>query len=242
MGVGGTFGNLSIVRQFMRGIYNVNPPKPRYSGVWDPQIVLDFLVKWSPARKISIKKLTLKTVMLILLVTGQRGQIIKALNTDAMEVSSSRFVFYISNKDLKQGRPGYRPEPIKLRAFPGDKRLCVHRYLVVYLERTLENRGKEKSVFLTFSKPYRAATRDTVSRWVKTVLKLAGIDITKYGPGSTRAAAVSKAEQQGAPVDDILKAGGWTRQSTFQKFYKKTVVKEQGIDEYVLRKGKKREN
>ena len=205
---GGSFGDHPYVRVFMKGVFNKKPPTPRYVTVWDPEIVLKMLKGWSPAHKLTLRKLTLKLIMLILLVTGQRGQILLALNMEAMEINNKEFKFKIKGADLKQGRRGYKPEILRLKAFPADKRICVHRYLSVYLQRTEDIRGTEKAVILTTTKPHHKVSRDTISRWVKTVLSKAGIDMKEYGPGSTRAAAVSKAKHAGASVDEILKGGG----------------------------------
>ena len=230
---GQSFGELFLVRKFMRGVYNMKPPTPRYCETWDPQIVLNFLKSWSPAKKISLKKLTWKLVMLILLSTGQRGQIIKALNVDQMTISPGKVTFLIDNKDLKQGRPGYKADPIVFKAFPADKRICVFQYLTVYLQRTLDIRGAHKQVILTTVKPHLPASRDTVSRWVRLVLQRAGIDCTKFKAGSTRAAAVSKAAKNGAHVDEIMRAAGWTQESTFTKWYKKPVKQRKQFGDFV---------
>ena len=65
-----------------------------------------------------------------------------------------------------------------------------------------------------------------------------GVDTARYGSGSTRAAATSKVLAEGAPLDMILSSGGWTRPSTFQRFYARPVggrvLAEYVIQSYVL--------
>ena len=161
--------------------------------------------------------------MLILLTTSQRPQIIKALSIDNMQASPGAYKFVIDGKDLKQGRPGYKPERLVLRTYPCDRRLCVHNYLSVYLQKTLDFRGKNRNLILTTKKPFKPATTNTVSRWVKTVLNEAGVDTDVYKPGSTRMAAASKAKRGGVPLDEILKQGGWTRRTTFADFYDRPI-------------------
>ena len=230
-----SFGNIKVVKQFMKGIYNENPPKPKYAKIWDPDQVLKLLRMWSPAEKLEFKRLTMKTVMLVLLVSGQRGQILRAMTVENMDIQTGKYIFHIENADIKQGRPGFKLEPIVLRGYPADRRLCIHTYLTKYLERTLEKRGEIKELFITTTKPYKVASRDTISRWLKSVLRLAGIDTNQFGAGSTRSASTSKAKQQGATLDQIMKAGGWTQTSTFQRFYHKALVKENSLDEFVLK-------
>ena len=222
---GSKFGDHHLVKLFMKGIFNTDPPKPRYIDTWDPEVVLKLLMTWSPAHKLSLGKLTKKVVMLILLVTGQRGQIIKALNTNNMSITATRYKFYVDNLDIKQGRPGYKPEPVVLRKYPANKQLCVYHYMTVYLKRTLDLRGETKDVFITTVKPFKPVSRDTISNWVKDTLSKAGINITKFKPGSTRSASCSKALKQGAPIDEIIKAGGWSTPSTFSKWYARPVKK-----------------
>ena len=73
-----------------------------------------------------------------------------------------------------------------------------------------------------------------MSNWVKSVLKLSGIDIVKFGAGSTRSASTSKATEQGAPLDVVLNTAGWTQVSTFAKFYDKPIMKEDQLGHYIL--------
>lgn len=37
-------GEHSLVKRFMRGVFNINPSFPRYSSTWDVRQVLDYLV------------------------------------------------------------------------------------------------------------------------------------------------------------------------------------------------------
>jgi hypothetical protein len=208
----------------MKGVGNIHPPGPRYKEIWDTDMVLKKLKgkDWIPARKISLNTLTWKVVTLILLSTGQRPQILRALNVEKMQITSEHFAFDIDNSQLKQGRLGYKPEKVILKKFT-DKRICVYRYLTVYLERTLDLRGKEKQLFLTLKKPHKAASQDTLSRWVKTTLDKVGVNIKEFKAGSTRAAATSKAKACGGTLEEILKAGGWSKETTFSRWYDRPV-------------------
>ena len=88
---------------------------------------------------------------------------------------------------------------------------------------------------MSYSKPHKAFGRDTISRWVKTVLSSAGIDTKKFRPHSTRAAAVSSANNASVPLDEILSTAGWSSESTFAKFYNKPVVRESHFASSVLK-------
>jgi hypothetical protein len=47
---GEQFGVHIDVKMFMRGIFNSNPPRPRYVTTWDLVQVLDFSATWTAAR------------------------------------------------------------------------------------------------------------------------------------------------------------------------------------------------
>ena len=161
---------------------------------------------------------------MILLITGQRPQILHKLNLQHLKSSSDYHEFVLEITDLKQGRPNFRPNTILLRAYPSNKKLCIFHYLSVYLRRTALLRKEHSQLLLAHKKPHKPATPNTISRWIKQGLQQAGIDIGVFSAGSTRAASTSKAREQGAPVDQILNMGGWTRESTFNRFYNRPIL------------------
>jgi hypothetical protein len=71
---GTPFGKNLQVKHYLHGLFNESPPQPRYVSTWDPDTVLQMLKTWAPAHRIDFKRLTLKVVMLILFVSGQRLQ------------------------------------------------------------------------------------------------------------------------------------------------------------------------
>ena len=69
-----TIGCRPLVSRFMKGMYKGSPPTPRYKSTWDVQPVLTYLASINPVDKLDLKMLTLKLVMLIALVSAQRGK------------------------------------------------------------------------------------------------------------------------------------------------------------------------
>ena len=63
----------------------------------------------------------------------------------------------------------------------------------------------------------------TISRWVKEVMKAAGINVAKFKPHSTRSASTSKASLCSLPLDQIMSAAGWTSATTSARFYNKAI-------------------
>ena len=89
---------------------------------------------------------------------------------------------------------------------------------------------KTSDLIISCVKPYQRVSKATIGRWLKTVLQLAGVNINIFKPHSTRSASTSAALRFSTPVDTILKAAGWAKESTFRKFYNK-LVSMQGHDD-----------
>ena len=81
------------------------------------------------------------------------------------------------SKLLKQTIPGSPNPTVTLTAFR-DSRSCVVTTLKEYISRTESLRGSESQLFVSYSKPHKAVSRDKISRWVKTVLALKVDDVT----------------------------------------------------------------
>ena len=217
-----TVGTHPLISRYLKGVFQLRTPTPRYGCIWDVQVVLNYLRGLSPASKLSLKALTLKLCMLLALVSAQRVQTIQNFNLDKMIISEESVELHVDIL-LKQSRPGNIGKVVQLNAFPKDKRLCVVRYLKQYIRQTGPIRKSERHLFISYQKPHRRATKSTISRWIKTVMTKAGIDTEQYKSHSTRAAAASCASKRHFPVNDILQQAGWSNETTFQRFYNKPV-------------------
>ena len=113
--------------------------------------------------------------------------------------------------------------------------LCVVRTFQEYLKRTatLRKPGNDK-LFVTSLRPHRPISRDTASKWVKKMLRLAGIDLSMFTAHSTRSASTSAALAANVPLETILKTAGWTKESTFRKFYNKPIVRTSSFADSIL--------
>ena len=119
-----SFGSQPLVVRFLKGVYESRPSVPQYVETWDVKVVLKFLANQHPPTKLSLKQLTLKLVMLVSLVSGQRGQSIQLLDINCMSQTETTCSFVIT-QNVKQSRPGTKQPVIKLEAYPIDERLCV---------------------------------------------------------------------------------------------------------------------
>ena len=229
-------GQHCLVKRFVRAAFQQRPALPKNTVVWDVDLVLDYLKTLSPVKFISIKLLTHKLTMLLLLLSGQRQQTIHLLDVRNMTLSGSSVKFRIGDV-IKQSRPGTHIQEIKLKAYAPDRRLCIVTVLREYLKRTLMVRGVEKHLLLTYGRPVHAASRATIRRWVIAVLCEAGVDLTIFSPHSTRAASTSHASRH-VPLDTILTTAGWSRESTFRQYYDKPVDQSFTFCQAVLKKDK----
>ena len=233
---GFAIGAHPIVVRFMKGIFNLKPVKARYCETWDVNKVLLYLRTLSPLATLSLKMLSLKLAMLIALTLASRTQSIHLLSISNLRKGYDTYTLHYSDL-LKQTRPGKSNPVALLKAYPADRRLCVIYTLKEYLKRTQPLRGSHTCLFLSYVKPHSQVSRDTISRWLRTVMCNAGIDCNKFKTHSiNRSASTSKAKQQFVPIDKILKVAGWSNTKTFGTYYDKPVVADQNsFGEAVLR-------
>ncbi len=217
-----SLGSHPLISRFFRGIFNTKPPKPRYTTMWDANIVLNYLKRLSPAHKLGLRDLTLKTCMLIALLSAQRQQTLTFLKVDKMRIKENSITFYVDQL-LKQSRPGNVGTKVVLRAYAADKRLCVYKYLLTYLKETKSVRNGESQLFVSYRQPYQKVSKDTIARWIKTVMRQAGVDTELFKAHSTRSASVSKADAASVPLSDILATAGWSSARTFATYYNKPI-------------------
>ena len=210
-------GTNAPVMRFMKGVSRNRPSAPRYNCIWDVDIVLNMFRKQPLAEYLSLYDLTLRTVTLLALVSVQRGQSIHLLDTDDMTRTRDKFVFHLHDA-FKHARPGFEHLDIVLAAYVHDIRICIVHTLSLYLERTRSLRTTS-TLFISTVKPHGSVSKDTIARWIKATLKMAGVDVEVFKPHSTRAAATSAAVRKGVLVSDNLKVAGWSKETTFARFY-----------------------
>ena len=214
-----SFGDLPVVRRFMRGIFQLRPALPKYNAVWNVHTVFNFIRSCQTVDQLNLKDLTLRLTFLLCLLSAQRRQTIKALRIDSMDITPSAYIFPIVDM-LKQSRPGFHQEPIRYEKYVADPRLCIYTHLKEYIARTESIRGGIQQLLISHSRPHLAASSETISRWCKQFLTLAGIDTAKYKGHSTRAASTSLlAQSSRVNLSQLLKASGWSNEHTFRRFY-----------------------
>ena len=61
-----------LIKRFIKGIFNLRPPQPRYAEIWDVSIFFRFIDEWGHNEHLSLKQLTMKTATILLLLSGER--------------------------------------------------------------------------------------------------------------------------------------------------------------------------
>ena len=229
-----TISDTRRLDRFMKGLAFARPSHAKYISTWDPDIVLKYIASLPSNSKLSLGQLTRKLAMLAALVSGQRAQTLHCLDISSM-VSSRECACFSVTKRLKTTTVNSKPLVVHFPRFRENDQLCVRRCLRTYLEKTASHRKDgESALFLTTQKPFKPAARDTVRNWIRTMMKLAGIDVTSFKVHSSRSASTSKAANS-LPLNTIMKAAGWSSASTFAKHYHKPLQDHSAFAKAVLR-------
>ena len=188
-------GEHPTVVQFLKGVFNLKPSMPKTYVSWDPQIFLKYLKTLSPVRKLMLNELTFKLVALVWLLSGQRGQSLQLISTKNITVTKQCVKIRFGGI-MKTTRPGFQQQELVLKDYAQDRRLCIVTVLQEYLKRTSGFRNsKNHQLFVSIYAPHNGVSRDTISRWVRTVMQNAGLDTSIFSPHSVRAA--SKVQRAG---------------------------------------------
>ena len=186
--------------------------------------------------ELSMKLLSEKIVMLLLLLGGERINSLMTFSVESMQITTNECPF-IPCKLLKHSRPGYVHRPVTYKNYPQNIKLCPVRLITEYIKRRnnlLQGDTSINSLFITYRKPIRATHRDTIARWTKNIMNESGVDTKFFKPHSCRSASAAK--KAGVTIDNVLKQGNWTNASTFYKYYFKEIENSKTFSEGLLLK------
>jgi len=228
------FGKHPLVIRFMRGVFTLKPKLPKLTEVWNAADVLNYIDSMGKNCDLLLMDLSMKLSMLLALVTGERVQCLHLLDINLMHKYNDKVVFEIRDL-LKQSRPGYHKSSLEMKCFDENENLCVVHTLYDYLDRTVNIRNDSSKLLISYQKPFKPVSKDTISRWLRILLGKAGIDIRSFTAHSTRSASSSAAKNNGLPVNIIMDKVGWSSLSTFSKFYDKPIRKQSDYGSSVLK-------
>ena len=228
-----SIGSHPLVKRFFKGVFILRPALPRYNVTWDVNTVLTYLKELAPLHSLTLLQLSQKLLMLLALLSGQRGQTMHMIDIRNLHICDNS-VKIIMGDLLKSSKPGKHLAEINLSSFHVDKDLCVVEVCKYYLERTKQLRGQVTNLFISTQRPHKAVSRDTISRWLKCVMKDSGIDTSIFKPHSVRSASTSMAKSLNIPISTILRTAGWNKDCVFRKFYNKPIIMDKSYSQKML--------
>jgi len=220
---GYSIGQHPLITRMLKGAFNERPPIARYSTFWDVGVVLKYLKGLGENDKLSLRLLTLKSVMLLALTRPARSVDLSKLDITARSFSGEGVTFKAQHLS-KQSRASKPLADFFYPRYPEDQTICPVVTLQAYEARTLEFRAwssenKKTLLFLSWIGKHDPVTGSTIARWLKICLAAAGIDTEIFKAHSVRGASSSTAADAGVTTADILKAADWSSAGTFHKFY-----------------------
>ena len=186
-------GDLPVVSRFMKGIFRMKPPTPCLSSTWDVKRLLEFLTTLDPPAGLTLKMLSLKLAALLALTSSARAH--ELIKPD-LDFKKDSWEFSLA-EHTKVSRPSHPARKIYLPAFPDNPKICVVRTLQKYQSRT-ETRRQSSRLLISFVRPFKPISSQTLSRWLRKTMQLAGIACHFTGH-TTRSASTSAAARAGVP-------------------------------------------
>lgn len=217
-------GENPLVSRFFKGVFRSCPPIPKYTQIWDVSKVLEHISSLHPLDNLNLESLSGKLTTLLALISAHRTQTIHAIRLDEI-VTTEKGSWITVRSIIKNSRPGSASPRFFLPRFETKPELCAATTLEAYIRKTKNIRGDTQELFITTKKPYRPASKDTVSRWILNTLKNSGINTSLFKTHSTRHAASSTALCSGLSLATIRSSAGWSpNSSVFQKFYNIPII------------------
>ena len=234
---GSNVSNSNLLTRLLRSFFLKRPPVKKLAPSWSLPAVLDALSKppFEPMAKASLLNLTIKTVFLVAIASGQRRSSLHALCITPGHIRWERRgvrliptpSFIAKNQTATSGSVEIFLAPISsFSSVTEDKVWCPVRALRWYTNRTKQIRTSDQ-LFVISREPFSAASRDTLSRWIVDAISAAGEAalLTDARPKAhdTRGIGTSWALFQGVHLDDILRAAFWRSANSFTSFYLKDI-------------------
>jgi len=150
------------IRRYLKGVFRLRPPTPRYEHTWEVGTVLRNLETWWPLEDLLLQKLSTRLTLLLALCTAQKVQTLNAISVDYIYETDTGLVIEIPAL-VKQSRPGATQPLLQLPTYP-QKQLCAAQTLRFYLQKTQPLRGHTAELFLSTRPPHGPASRDSIRR------------------------------------------------------------------------------
>jgi hypothetical protein len=210
-----------LLDQVLKGAASVLPKQVKANFTWDPDIVIDYLLKLPVPS--DLRSLAAECAIIFSLSTGVRASDLHRMGSQ-IQVDRDSFSLPYLEKTKTGIFSTFTVQPLV-----GSDRICPFAAYVRYLKASTDSCREnkfERSPFLFVSATDGARVKiATLRNWLVFILQKAGVISTA---GSIRSATTSSAWWRGKSFDVIASLAGWKRESTFQKFYKKPILAKSG--------------
>ncbi|KZS19753.1 Uncharacterized protein APZ42_013720, partial [Daphnia magna] len=143
-----------LVIKLLKGCYNQNPPSPRYSNLWDPEVVLNFVKGMDANDALGLPSLSRKLATLLALATLMRTSELAAIVLNSIRVESGVAIFCL-NRPRKTQMGG----PLQSFSIPSFREANSFPVacLVSYISRTTTKRSGTglNSLFVSLVSPHK---------------------------------------------------------------------------------------
>ena len=148
-----------LVSRFMKGIFHLRPPQPRYTKTWDVNKVLSCQKSLGPNDSLSLKQLTLKTEAFFTILAGRRIHTLHMLSVIHMDQPLDKVIFHIIGP-TKCSKPTRPNQLVVYRAYVEDELLCPVKCIYAYLAQRSEIVTQDfTELFIFFGKPHHPASK-----------------------------------------------------------------------------------
>ncbi len=207
-----------LIDMFSKGAQNLAPLPAAKLSVWDPNKVLNMIQ--GRIRSSSFLCLAKEALILLLLATGWRVDDAWKLSGEVTFVHEAAIFRFAQKRKCPIKRVYTVTQTVK--SFVSSPRICPVEAIRAFLICARKKRDNQK--FLFVSSTGSRASKDTLRRWVRDELKLAGISASA---GSCRSASTSLAMERNMSIDVVMRSAGWTSENTFRRYYQREVLKDE---------------
>ena len=187
-----------------------NSKNPKYQSFWDAEHVMEKLLNtplpWDDPLQIR-NRLILSWRLLMM---ARSIDLARAVRT--ISVSGGRVFILWQRKGWQQLR---WEQVLRLDSHP---HLCPTTLLLRFVALT-SNLPGGSALFQTAQAPHKPLTANTLGSITKKLLTKLGVDMSQFGPHSTRGAGVKFWKKRGLLAEQVAEMGQWKNLEAFQKHY-----------------------
>ena len=148
----------STISTFLKGVYNLRPPSPKYIAIWNVNTLLSQLQHDDINTFYNITK---KLAALFMILAGTRVNALVHLKVTNIYITYTEVTFDF-DEVLEHSPLNYKQKPLIFRAFT-SKDLCPVTTLITCLEQRLLASG-DPALFITTVEPHKKASKNSISK------------------------------------------------------------------------------